>query len=265
MDAMAGYKYTDPDSPYYKKFQEMYDEFEFNTADLKEKYIAFVELLRTARTESFGRTGYTQVRIPEMLDIVPSPQINAFLTNLASDGVIEPMKKEFIDFYEIMSFYKEAENQQYLDIQCRMTAEEILAYRHQLQGKSTDRVTFPASSWVVLEIRFLTDQRVLLTAHEAAGVIRNDYAYDELGFANMKNGNPNMGWAFLYLLAKHEGVISPSNPDIKDRMNMKKRKQSLKKHMQRIFCLDTDPFFDYRQHQQYELRCQVSVSEDQEY
>jgi hypothetical protein len=258
---MSGHKYTDPNSPHYQKYQAMYDEFEFKAEDLKNKYIEFVELLRAARTKSFGKTGFTQVKVPDMLAIVPCPQVNVFLANLARDGVIESMNKDYIDFYEIMAFFKEVDPSPTIEIQCLMTADEILAYRHQLQGKPTDSVTFPISSWLVLEMRFITDQRVLLTAHESAGVIQNDYAYDELGFANKKDGRPNMEWAFLYLLAKNEGVVSPSNPDVKDRANMKKRKQLLKDHLQRIFCQDTDPFFDYRDNQQYELRFQISVSD----
>jgi hypothetical protein len=60
-----------------------------------------------------------------------------------------------------------------------------------------------ATSWADIEISFVSDERVQI--HN--GTDTETRNYDELGFADRRNGKPNQAWVTLRAMAEERGII----------------------------------------------------------
>ena len=105
--------------------------------------------------------------------------------------------------------------------------------------------TFPhkipsGTQWKNFTVRFLDEENLLVRVQGTEEAVN----FSKMGFADGRNGKPNMQWLFLVLLAKHGGEITPDNPDASDRY--KKIKQKLSEQLQAYFVMEADPFFPYQ-------------------
>jgi hypothetical protein len=93
-----------------------------------------------------------------------------------------------------------------------------------------------ASKWEDIEISFLSDERVQITI----GAQRDTRNYDEMGFANKKDGKPVLAWQVLRTMAEAGGVIRTAS----DGMNwaeVEKRIQEIRTVLRHRFGLNDDP------------------------
>ena len=213
--------------------------------DIKPPYLEIIELIRSRRKMLLGKNGVTPISITELRQITSFQYINDCLKQLAMDGVISPTE----------TLGEESED--IVNLECLITIEEIYNYRLSLQYEMDNIVTFPITNWESLEIRFITEQEVLLTSDDHGDIRRSQFAFSNLGFNDKRNGSPNQSWSFLTLLSIHDGILDTSSSTIDQKEQIKKEKQALKNHLQQIFMLDTDPFHPFRQNRQYELKCKI--------
>src|SRR5690349_15383347 len=78
----------------------------------------------------------------------------------------------------------------------------------QKQDNGVQQSELTPKSWQELEIAFLSDKRVEI----CSGGIRETYNYDELGFADRRNGIPNRAWTMLCEIARKNGTIQLPRP-----------------------------------------------------
>lgn len=226
-------------------------------ADLKPQYLETIELLRGILKAELGKTGPVDVDISELKSIAPPWKINRYLRQLAQDKIIAPIA-------EIPPEKFEEETPGHVTVDCIKTIEEMQEYRHSLQGQSKYSVTFPISSWSVLEMRFINPQEVIVTANEPAGIERRTLTYGDLGFADKRNGTPNVYWNFLTLLAKHGGQLSPTERSLPHRNKVSKWKQGVKEQLKEVFRISEDPFEDFDDNHQYELKFNITYPQPEE-
>lgn len=222
--------------------------------ELKPPYLETIELLRGHLKQQLGKTGPVEVDITELKGIAAPWKINRYLRQLVQDGIIEPVEPIPVGQFD-------EEDPGSIVLNCLKTVEEIQEYRHSLQGQSGHYVQFPISSWEVLEVRFVNPQEVVVAAHEPSGAERRTLTYGDLGFADKRTGRPNTYWEFLAVLGKHDGQLNPTVRELPHRNKVAKWKQGLKNQLQLVFRLDSDPFQDYSENQQYELKFSISYPE----
>ena len=213
--------------------------------DIKPPYLEIIELIRKHRKALLGKTGPTPIPITQLREITSTQYINDCFKALVQDKVIAPIEQ--------LADGSRGD----VVVDCLKTVEEMYEYRLSLQHEVLPNVTFPISSWEVLEIRFITEYEILITANEPGGTKRVQYAFNNIGFDNQLTQKPNQSWEFLTLLAIQEGKLDTSRFTADQREKAKKEKQALKKNLQRIFKLETDPFYPFSQNRQYELICKV--------
>ena len=219
--------------------------------ELKPPYLETIELLRACRKQELGKTGATEIPIAKLRMIAPVWKINRFFTALAQDDVIEPIN-------ELTPEQFDAEQPGGVTVHCLKTIEEIQQYRYTLQGQSDQLVQFPISSWVVLEIRFTTDQEVLVTANEASDTVRKQLFYADIGFADGRDGSPDESWELLMFLAHRNGILNPSEHREMNRNQLSQRIRHLRKKLKNIFCLDNDPFEKFNRRKVYQLKFPIT-------
>ena len=215
-----------------------------------------IELVRAGLKSQLGKTGDVPLALADLMNIAPEHKINRYFRQLAQDKIIAPMQEVRFEGVETSAVTNGSVPE--VVVHCLKTIEQIQEYRLSLQVEIGETVTFPVSSWEALEIKFVTEQQVILIANEASGVKRADATFVELGFINKKTKKPTVAWYFLYALAVNAGVISPSNVTGYSRNKLAKHKQELKEQMQKVFRLDSDPFQEYSTNRQYEAKFSVS-------
>jgi len=92
------------------------------------------------------------------------------------------------------------------------------------------------TSWAEVEICFLSDDRVQLTAGKHTETLN----YADFGFADGRSQRPNLAWVILRALAVSGGTIGRP-PDAKGWPSVEKRMQKLRKMFRARFKLDDDP------------------------
>jgi hypothetical protein len=225
-----------------------------NLTDIKPQYLETIELIRGYLKAELGKTGPVSVPVTELKNIAAPWKINRYLGQLAQDKLIEPLPQIEIEIFE-------SDEPGEVEIVCIKTIEELQEYRHSLQGISGHSISFPVSSWPVLEMRFTNSQEVVVTAHELAGDESRMLTYGDLGFADKRNGRPNVYWEFLLILAKHGGQLSPSEQELPHRNKVSKWKQGVKEQLQKVFRLDSDPFYPFETNNQYEIKFTIQYHE----
>jgi hypothetical protein len=226
-------------------------------SELKEQYLETIELIRGHLREELGKTGPIQIEINKLERIAAYWKINRYFKQLAQDKIIEPVE-------EIQPAQFNEENPDAIELVCLKTIEEIQDYRHSLQGQGGHFVQFPVSSWSVLEIRFMNDQEVILTANEPGGVVQKSFTHGDMGCAKKIGGQPDKNWKFLTLLARSEGSFSLSDRHSSSRNTMATRKRELVKKLQAVFCVPSDPFEPYRENNAYKLKFPISYLSTEE-
>jgi len=109
-------------------------------------------------------------------------------------------------------------------------------------------------SWEEVEIRFLSDERVQITA----GKYTESRNYAEFGFEDGRSKTPNRAWCTLRFLAESDGVILQA-PHGHDWTGIEKRIQEIRKRFRVHFRLDEDPILfagGYRA--QFKISCAPS-------
>lgn len=96
--------------------------------------------------------------------------------------------------------------------------------------------TFAVQDWQDVEIRFVSDERIQLTAGKQTET-RN---YAEFGFEDRRSEKPKLAWVTLRTLAQKNGTLGrPSNG--KNWKTVEKRMQEIRKVFRRHFRLTSDP------------------------
>ncbi len=97
------------------------------------------------------------------------------------------------------------------------------------------------TKWENIIIKFLDEENVLISVRKK----EFETNFKDMGFVDNRWAipRPNEGWIFLRILAKHNGEITPTNPDAKD--TYKKQKELVSKTLQFYFTIDYDPFYPY--------------------
>jgi len=226
-------------------------------SELKPPYLKTIELVRAHLKEELGKTGPITIEVAELKAIAAPWKINRYFKHLAQDKIIEPVE-------EIPPSKFTEENPGTVELICLKTIEEIQDYRYSLQGQDGHFVQFPVTSWSILEIRFMNDQEVLVTAHEPSSVVRKSFTHGDLGFAKKTNGQPDKNWEFLTLLARHDGSFSLSHRHSSSRNTIATRKKELLKKLQAVFRLNSDPFEPYRENNAYKLKFPISYLSTEE-
>ena len=93
--------------------------------------------------------------------------------------------------------------------------------------------------WENFILKFLDDRTLEIHVLE----IVHKVTFEEMGFADGRNGKPNMLWSLLILFAKNGGIIKPESPRALE--NMKKAKSRLGEKLREYFPLEYDPFLPY--------------------
>ena len=226
-------------------------------AELKPQYLETIELLRGHLKQQLGKTGPVEVNITELKRIAAPWKINRYLRQLMQDGIIDSVEQIPVERFD-------QEDPGSIVLHCLRTIEEMREYRYSLQGQSGHYIQFCVSSWDILEIRFLDDQEVLITANESGGIERKQLTYGDMGFADKNSGRPNKNWEFLMFLAVNNGMFTPSRHVNMSRNQVSQRKRLLKKALQKVFCLNSDPFNEYRQNYGYQLRFPITYPSTEE-
>jgi hypothetical protein len=91
------------------------------------------------------------------------------------------------------------------------------------------------STWEHVEISFLSDERVQIWD----GAKTESRNYSELGFADRRNGKPNLAWVTLRALAESKGTIRESPTG--DWSIVEKRIQDIRRVLRGHFKLSADP------------------------
>jgi hypothetical protein len=91
--------------------------------------------------------------------------------------------------------------------------------------------------WGDIEIWFVSDERVLIRVSGKP----ETHNYEELGFADGRNGKPNLSWLILRDLAERGGVIKePTRPHLKWR-HVEKQIQDARRLLKKRFGISSDP------------------------
>jgi len=96
--------------------------------------------------------------------------------------------------------------------------------------------TFKPGDWDQLEIRFLSDERIQITA----GRFTETRNYAEFGFEDSRSKKPNLAWITLRSLAELGGTLQQTARD-ESWPNVEKRMQELRRIFRRRYALDSDP------------------------
>jgi hypothetical protein len=94
-----------------------------------------------------------------------------------------------------------------------------------------------AASWDRIEILFLSDERVQISS----GTNAESRNYCELGFADRRNGKPNLAWVTLRALAEGRGIIRDGAKTGVVWPKVEKRIQEIRTVLQKHFGITEDP------------------------
>jgi hypothetical protein len=97
--------------------------------------------------------------------------------------------------------------------------------------------SMPNVRWEDLEIRFLSEERVQVSAPGRLET-RN---YAEMGFLDRRSGQPTLGWGALRLLAEHHGTISSGRQAGIKWAGVEKRVQEIRKRLRELHPAPGDP------------------------
>jgi hypothetical protein len=108
------------------------------------------------------------------------------------------------------------------------------------------------TSWEEVDILFLSDERVQIWI-AGKPETRN---YDEMGFADQRNGTPSKSWSVLRILAQNQGMIPVTGRSGKEWAAIEKQIERTRKLLQKFFGISGDPL-PLEKHVGYRLRCKV--------
>jgi hypothetical protein len=107
----------------------------------------------------------------------------------------------------------------------------------------------PGTTWADVSIRFLSDNRIQIKAPGCSEPLN----CLEAGFEDARKNVPNLAWKVLRELAINSGKLQrPNVPGAqrKQIVSLEKSVEAIRKGLKRLFGIDEDPFFPYR-----EVRC----------
>ena len=104
------------------------------------------------------------------------------------------------------------------------------------QAARRDPSTALPPSWNEIEIRFLSDERVQITA----GAQLKTLNYAEFGFEDGRTEKANQAWTMLRWLAEHGGIVKQAS-DSRGWTTVEKRIQEIRRLLRGHFGLSDDP------------------------
>ena len=113
--------------------------------------------------------------------------------------------------------------------------------------------------WEDISISFFSNEAVTISAKE----LKKKYTFAEMGFKDGRKGDvADSRWKILKeFFAKNNGEISWETPlDEKNRNNLKKAVQDIRKRLKEFFGISEDPFYSYKKLKAYKLK--LSISDD---
>lgn len=93
------------------------------------------------------------------------------------------------------------------------------------------------ASWQSIEVSFLSTERVQIRN----GTETETRNYSELGFADRRNGKPNLAWVTLRTLAEERGIIRDAGKTGGDWPKVEKRMQEIRRALRKHFSITADP------------------------
>lgn len=114
------------------------------------------------------------------------------------------------------------------------------------------------TQWEDFIIKFLSENKILVQVKGQS----EELDYKAMGFDDKRNGKPDSQWAFLRILANHNGEIRWSDQNSNE--NFKKVKERLATKLKSYFTIDYDPFYPYSEGKSYKIKLTLIPSEDQE-
>jgi len=124
-------------------------------------------------------------------------------------------------------------------------------------GNKVQNEKYPSDlRWEEITIRFLDGQEAQI---KYRGILKHT-DYEEMGFKNHKNNEPNKQWEFLTALAGLEGEINWENNSkfsLKQIGAVQKQKQLLAEKLESYFGISNDPFYDYKKEKSYRIKLQL--------
>ena len=127
----------------------------------------------------------------------------------------------------------------------------------QVPEKNHKKHSFPftipsGTTWENIYIQFKNREAVTITTSGHS----HDTSFADMGFADGRDGKPNVQWYLLLLFAKHGGTLTAGNPDA--RAKYKKQKQNLAKALKKYFGIDYDPFKPYGKSDGYQIKINLA-------
>jgi len=113
--------------------------------------------------------------------------------------------------------------------------------------------TIPSgTTWENIYIQFKNREAVTITTSGHT----HDTSFADMGFADGRNGKPNVQWYLMLLFAKNGGRLTAGNPDA--RTKYKKQKQNLAKELKEYFGIEYDPFKPYGKSDGYQIKINLA-------
>ena len=206
------------------------------------------------------------------------PEMNAMFGEIdrlyydvnASDVLSEPDTQTQINDIMLLLTKTKEHNEKTNALKAKVSTPEIPVQRieitamPELQIKSVEDNTlkkgrktihlpkFKQTGWSKIEVRFIDERTVLITA-DKKDVVTADY--EILGFADGKRNKPNTAWAFFRGLAQNDGETKTLPKPIPD--TIKQQKKQLSERLKAIFKNETDPFYDPAETQTYKIKIKL--------
>lgn len=131
------------------------------------------------------------------------------------------------------------------------------------ENKSNNNVfDFPKDlRWEEIEIRFLGSEDVVIITRSK----HTPTNCELMGFQDKKTKRPDLQWKFLQILAEKGGAISwENNYDLTKKVfdTVKSKKKTIKKRLQYIFNISSDPFYPYKKEKAYRIKLKLTPEID---
>lgn len=218
-----------------------------------------------------GRISKLRRQVEDLYKPLPETErkIFAFVTGLEHALMSCPLEKSFLDIRSelrqlgLMSISKTSAqvrfNNAYRDlliVQLRLREMSSFLNRSGVSRKLSLRIP-PGTTWANVTIRFLSDNRIQITALKWSEPL--DYA--EAGFEDTRNHVPNLAWKVLRDFAIHSGELQRPNGLRTERRQLVSLETSvgaIRKRFKQLFGIDEDPFSPYKEMRCYRTKFKIS-------
>ena len=176
------------------------------------------------------------------VDLLENRSKNLFCAHKGSGGMIKNLLQASVTYcarLERIALENEGRRENTATLEAAKKPEGAIPFqghKHSAPDQSQSPITWQFSGWDEVEIRFLSDERVQITA----GQHTESRNYAEFGFEDGRSKTPNLAWVALRSLAEAGGIIRRPN-DGQDWTSVEKRMQEIRRIFRNHFKLFDDP------------------------